>query len=275
MPSPHFLLGRKLANFFTELPQVEAVCLAGSQRSGSTDSASDIDVYIYTCAEIPLEIRRQIVERSGGATRANLGLEYWGPGDEWYDAASGIEVDLVYFDATWMAGQLQQVLVEHRASAGYTTCLWYTLLNSQILIDPRGWFARLKAFFQQPYPDPLRRNIITYNHPLLRGVIPAYAHQLEKAVQRRDWVSVNHRLAALLASYFDILFALNRLPHPGEKRLLAFAVANCKTQPVGMAEDVTLLLSTAADPACLAHLNRLLDRLDDLLQQHGFDVHSM
>lgn len=272
MPSPHFSLAQKISNLFAELPQVEAVCLAGSQRSGSTDSASDIDLYIYTRAEIPLEIRRQIVERSGGASKANLGLEYWGPGDEWYNAATGIEVDLVYFDATWMAGQLQRVLVEHQASAGYTTCFWHTVRNSGILHDPRGWFARLKALSQQPYPDQLSRNIITYNHPLLRGVIPAYAHQLEKAVQRGDWVNVNHRLAALLASYFDILFALNRLLHPGEKRLLGFAAINCERQPVGMEEDIELLLSTAADPACLGHLTRLLDRLDELLKQEGFAV---
>jgi len=272
MPSHHFSLAQKISNLFAELPQVEAVCLAGSQRSGSTDSASDIDLYIYTRAEIPLEIRRQIVEGSGGASKANLGLEYWGPGDEWYDAATGIEVDLVYFDTVWMASQLQRVLVEHQANAGYTTCFWYTVRNSQILHDPRGWFAGLQALSQQPYPDQLRHNIITYNYPLLRGLIPAYAHQVEKAVQRRDWVSVNHRLAALLASYFDILFALNRLRHPGEKRLLTFAAINCEKQPVGMEEDIELLLSTAADTACLGHLTRLLDRLDDLLNQVGFAV---
>jgi hypothetical protein len=29
-------------------------------------------------------------------------------------------------------------------------------------------------------------------------------------------VSLNHRTAALLASYFDVLFALNRVHHPGD-----------------------------------------------------------
>ena len=59
---------------------------------------------------------------------------------------------------------------------------------------------------------------------------------MEKAVARGDLVSFNYRVAALLASTFDILFALNRLPHPGEKRLLAFAAQHCPLRPAGMAE---------------------------------------
>ena len=155
--------------------------------------------------------------KSGGASRASLGLDFWGPGDEWLDAASGIELDLVYFDTAWMTTQLQRVLKEYKASLGYSTCLWYTLRHSLALYDPNGWFANLQEFANVEYPEPLRANIIAFNHPVLREIIPSYANQLKKAIHRKDLVSVNHRLAALLASYFDIIFAFNRQLHPGRK----------------------------------------------------------
>jgi hypothetical protein len=258
-------LAQELSRRIATWPAVEAVALAGSLASGRGDAASDLDLYVYTWADVPLAARQQLVAQLGGATQADLGLTFWGPGDEWFHAPSGIEVDLVYFDANWMQAQLRRVLRAHQPSLGYSTALWHTVRQSQALHDPRGWFQALQAEAQAPYPEPLRRAIIAYNYPVLRQVIPAYAHQLEKAFERRDLVSANHRLAALLASYFDILFALNRVPHPGEKRLLEQVLAQCPLQPEHLAADLEAVLASAADPACLGHLNRLLDRLDACL----------
>jgi hypothetical protein len=265
-------LAHKLAELFAELPQVEAVALGGSQAGGMTDAASDIDLYVYTRADIPVETRRGIVARAGGASHASLGLNFWGPGDEWLNAASGIEVDVVYFDAGWMESQIRRVIHEHQASLGYTTCFWHTVRASQVLYDPHGWMAALQSACRVEYPEPLRRNIIALNHPVLREVIPAYYGQIQKAVKRRDLVSINHRLAALLASYFDILFALNRLPHPGEKRLVQFALERCEKLPEGMQEDIAIVIQASAglEPGLLAGLDRLLDRLDEILRQEGF-----
>lgn len=271
----HFQLAQNISGLLAGLPQVEAVALGGSRGSGAfaNDPASDIDLYIYTRAEIPLAARQAIVEQTGGASQANLGLQYWGPGDEWFHAPSGIEVDLVYFDAAWMEEQLRRVLDLHQAAQGYSTCFWHTVRQSVLLYDLRGWFTNLQRRCQVGYPEPLRRNIIHLNHPLLRGIIPAYAHQVEKAVRRRDWVSVNHRLAALLASYFDILFALNRLPHPGEKRMLSIALQRCRLLPEHLEEDLnSLLLLSLQDTADIpTRLARLLDELDELLTRE--DLH--
>jgi hypothetical protein len=252
------------------------VAVAGSQGSGTSDAASDIDLYVYTRSDIPLEERRRILERAGGASRANLGLAFWGPGDEWIHAASGIEVDVVYFDAAWMDSQVRQTLQEHQARLGYSTCFAYTICHSQVFYDPEGWFTVLQAASRVPYPEPLRRNIIALNHPVLRGVIPAYTTQIEKAVQRADLVSMNHRLAALFASYFDILFAFNRELHPGEKRLVEHTLARCGRLPVDMKNDIdgVLAASCSYNPELLDRLSTLLDHLDALLAGEGFDLQS-
>ncbi len=272
---PHHL-ANQIATLFAALPQVEAVALGGSRGSGagSTDIASDIDLYVYTHGDISLAERRAIVERSGGASQASLDLTYWGPGDEWFNAPTGIEVDMVYFEAAWMEEQIRRVVEKHQASLGYSTCFWYTVRNSIIYADPRGWLAALQQRCQSEYPEDLRQNIVALNYPVLRSIIPAYAHQIEKAAKRKDLVSINHRTAALLASYFDILFAANRQLHPGEKRLVEGARARCAVLPANMEADLaSILLLTAADIADLpARLARLLDHLDQMLENEGFDL---
>lgn len=222
--SPHQSLARRVADLFSAFPNVEAIALAGSGASVAIDRDSDIDLYVYITSGIPLSDRVAIVEQLG-TTRADLNLQFWDLGYEWYAAETGIEVDVIYWHTSWIEDQLDRVLVEHQASTGYSTCFWHTVRNSLILYDKSEWLRKLKEKSAVPFPDALRRAIIAKNHPILRRVIPSYLHQIEKAIGRNDLVSVNHRVAALLASYFDVLFALNRLPNPGEKRLLKTAAA--------------------------------------------------
>jgi hypothetical protein len=92
---------------------------------------------------------------------------------------------------------------------------------------------------------------------------------VEKAVRRADLVSVNHRVAGLLASYFDILFACNRVLHPGEKRLIEQAARMCPSLPENMAADVTAVLQAAGKPGgeVVDQINRLVDHLEEWLSQ--------
>jgi len=268
---PEYLkLAEKVAGLFAQLPQVEAVALGGSRGSAAiaNDAASDVDIYVYTHADISPEERQSIVKGTGGASQSNLGLNYWGPGDEWYNAPTGIEVDIVYFDTKWIENQIDRVIHRAQPSMGYTTCNWFTLRQSVILSDSHGWLTALQERSNVGYPEELRRAIIAFNHPVLREIIPAYAHQIEKAAMRGDRVSVNHRLAALFASYFDVLFAFNRVLHPGEKRLLDFARSNCARLPESMETDINeVLRASCVDlPSITGHVNRLLDRLDQLLK---------
>jgi len=270
--SPKDRLIQSLVQRFSVFPTVEAIAIGGSSASGASDQQSDIDLYVYSPVTIPLAAREVLVADLG-ASRADLDLRFWDLGDEWFDKATGIEVDVMYWEPAWIEGQLSRLWREHQASLGYTTCLWYTVYQSRRLYDRRGWFEGLQQQSAQSYPEPLRQAIIAKNHAVLRKVIPSYIHQIEKASQRADRVSQNHRVAALLASYFDVVFALNRMLHPGEKRLVAWAEAHCTLQPVGMAASIEEVLQAACkvDGNLPVAVHALIDGLDDLLRQEGFD----
>ena len=70
----------------------------------------------------------------------------------------------------------------------------------------------------------------------------SYYEQIEKAINRNDIVSINHRISAFMASYFDIIFAVNELLHPGEKRLVKYATDNCQILPDNFEENINKLL---------------------------------
>jgi hypothetical protein len=121
-----------------------------------------------------------------------------------------------------------------------------------------------------PYPDVLVEGVIKMNLPVLGGMIHCYEQQIHSAFRRRDRISLSHRTAAWLASYFDILFAANRRFNPGEKRLLTYAQA-LPTMPDRMVADVDAACTGACSlESCVAdHLEAMRARLENYLQDQG------
>jgi len=251
---------------FAALPGVTAVVLSGSKAGEFSDDYSDLDLYVYSDPEPSKAWRAELGRKFGD--RASIGNNFGEPGDEWAAPRAGIIVDIMYRSPAWIEEQLDRVLLRHQASVGYSTCFVHNVLHSKPLYDRDEWFTSLQAKAEQPYPEPLRRAIVAKNHPILRRTLSSYVHQITIALKRNDRVSVNHRITALLSSYFDILFALNRLPHPGEKRLVTYMLEKCPRRPPGFQTQVNdLLLSIASIdlPETLARINALLDGLDTLL----------
>lgn len=270
--SDHFKLAENISEHFSLIPQVDAVALGGSSAKGFTDRFSDIDLYVYSSETIPLELRRDLVGQSG-SRKSDLNLTFWDLGDQWIDLKTGIEVDIIYWDKTWIQEQIDRIFLFQQANVGYSTCFWHTVLNSSVLFDRDGWFLGLQGKCRQPYSNKLKNAVIAKNHPVLRSVIPSYFNQLKKAIERNDMVSVNHRVAALLASYFDVLFAINYLPNPGEKKLIRFVLDNCKKKPENLSRQIeNILESTGKNTELLPdRITKLLDGLDELLINEGID----
>lgn len=222
------LMVKMLFDELSRIDEIEAIALGGSRAGNNYDEKSDYDVYVYLTSPIPKETRRAILEKYCGVME--IGNHYW----EYEDNCTlndGTDIDLVYRSLDDFSGELSEVVEHFHARNGYTTCMWYNLINCKIIFDRNGRLAQAKKRFNVPYPDKLRENIITRNLNLLCSSMPAYKYQIEKALSRNDRVSVLHRTTAFLESYFDVVFALNKVPHPGEKRLIELCEKNCTILP--------------------------------------------
>lgn len=268
MAQVNVLIGQ-VVNRYAELPGVVAVAIGGSRAGTHADERSDIDLCVYADTLPPLTLREAIADAF--SDRSEVGNEVFESGDEWFDRETGVQIDVIYRSPSWIEGQVARVMVRHEASVGYSTAILHNVREAVILHDPTAWYARLQETGRGPYPEELRRAIIAKNHPILRRTISSYLVQIERAIARNDALSVQHRVTALLASYFDILFALNRTAHPGEKRQLTYA-ARLPLHPARMEEDIAAVLAIPAsppNPMLGDRLHRLIDGLDALLIEEG------
>ena len=242
-----------------------AIAIGGSSAARSDDSLSDIDVYFFTENEASPEKREEIVRKY--ASVYEIG-DYFGPGDEFYSEALGRQIDAMFFDRTWFEEMFRNTWIRHYPSNGYTTAFLYTLKNFEIIYDPSGWLKKLRSELDSPYPDELKRNIVRRNLMLMKyKPFASYYEQTEKAVRRGDIVSVNHRTAAFLASYFDVLFAINGLLHPGEKRLVQYARKHCHILPENFEQDINSLLSRSGTNL-LKTMAEMSEKLKNLAEKY-------
>lgn len=223
---------------FALLPEVEAIALGGSRAGADYDEKSDYDLYIY-CSSIPHEsMRKRILEKC--CQYMEIGNTFWELEDD-CTLKDGVDIDILYRNIEDFTQTIRSVVEEHTAYNGYTTCMWHNLLYSRILYDKNGKLENLQNKYRISYPDELRDNIISKNLRLLTGNLPSYDAQIKKAAARKDMVSVNHRTAAFLESYFDIIFAMNKLTHPGEKRMVQYAKEQAEILPADFEENLNKL----------------------------------
>jgi predicted nucleotidyltransferase len=250
---------RKIASLFSKLEHVEAVALAGSAAVGTSDSQSDYDLYVYSHQPVDVAFRDNLLRPH--AQRLELHRTFWEDEDSWIEA--DMESQIIYRTCAWTEAELTARLDRCEACLGYTTTICYSIVHSRAFWDRSGWFARMQKRLLEDYPDRLTRAIVKKNLPVLGAIISSYEQQIQAAFLRQDLVSLNHRVAAWLSSYFDVLFAANRRFHPGEKRLLALA-QGLPSAPESMVEDVRTTCSRAGSlERCIAdHLVPMRRRLE-------------
>ncbi|MDE6408002.1 MAG: DUF4037 domain-containing protein [Anaeroplasmataceae bacterium] len=243
---------------------VEAIAIGGSRASGYADKASDYDVYVYYTTPITPEERLPILKKYCKQIECNN--TFWETEDNCI-MNDDIPIDIIYRNLKSFEEGLEAVVFKHYASNGYTTCLWHNVLHSVVFSDKTGSFKKMQDKFNVAYPQQLRSNIITKNSALLNGFLPSYFDQIKKAIARDDKVSINHRTTEFLASYFDIIFALNYMTHPGEKRLISICKKECKILPEKFEENLNMLFDTMfKDTKMFMHILRdIIDKLEIII----------
>lgn len=250
---------------FSLYPEVEAIAIGGSRAGECFDEKSDYDVYVYCTELLSEESRKNTL--SSFCNVMEIGNHFW----EYEDNCilkNNVDIDIIYRNLDEFLAGVSSVVFGHQVHNGYTTCMWHNLKTCRIIYDRTGRLQAAKDKYSIDYPLQLKKNIIEHNMTLLKNGLPCYENQIKKAVSRGDLVSVNHRVAEFMASYFDIIFAANGVTHPGEKRLVELCLKNCRILPENFQRNITALFQdmfTGCDKVSRA-LDVLIHELEKILQ---------
>ncbi len=207
---------------FQSREEVEAILLAGSRgRSRRPDAFSDFDLYVYTSRELDSTFRKKTLESRTSVLE--LGNQFWELEDDGV-LNDGTAFELIYRDLSDFVDRIEAIVFSAHASVGLSTCFWDSLIDSHVLFDRSGRLELLRVQYDVPFPHELQKRIFQKNWPLLMKSTCSFYNQTKLALTRQDWVSLQHRTAAFLASVFDLVFAANGVRHPGEKRQLQAAL---------------------------------------------------
>ncbi len=227
-----------------DLPGVVGIALGGSVAAGFADESSDLDLHVYWRA--PLADSHIRAERLRAITDPGNEVREerrWGLEDHF--RLGGRLVELIYVDLDDLLRDVDHAYESGLDGEGFVTARLYYLAEGRLLHDPTGELAALRERLTA-YPEPTRQQVLRSNPALLR----AYLQQVRTAHRRGDLLFVQHRRYSVQMVFFNLLFALNRRYHPGEKRLLRHA-ERCRLQPADTATRWNALARLPADDPAL------------------------
>lgn len=257
----------RLIDDYCELEEIIGITMSGSKATNLQDDLSDINLDLYLSNELDPEKRRQILLKY--ATKIEINYPSFVASDHFLLSDFPVEMTVSYIHLPMIEQELQDVMEHHIAKVGYTTCFIHNFMNSTILFDKEGRLKALYEKYEMTYPEQLKDNIIELNFPLLKDSVSSYYNQLEQAIIRKDTLSIPSRVSKFLASYFDIIFAVNKVYYPGEKRLIQIMEDCCELYPSNLNEKIKQLMTYAAenDIQFLDIMNDMIEGLELVLKE--------
>lgn len=266
MPEGQDDLLARIAEALGDLHGVVAVSLGGSFASGFADEASDLDLHVYWAGPLtPNDKRAQRIAKIADPDSVRAGLTSWGLEDQF--AVDGRPVELIYRRWDDIHEEVERAYDPGLPGwgFGFTTAVLYSVAHDQPLHDPTGELEAARNRLSREFPEATRIALLRRQSPLLGFNL----RLLRQAQRRGDLLFVEQLRYKLQMLFFDLLFALNRLYHPGEKRLLEHS-RRCAVRPLNCeARWRRAARLSSDDPALVAELESLIVDLCDLVRIHG------
>ncbi len=253
-----------IINEFKKLNEVHAIALGGSRATGHFEEDSDYDIYVYTTLPIEEDVRRSIL--SNHVLKMEYSNHFWELEDDGI-LKSNIEIELIYRNIKDFTKMISPLQINH----GYTTAFIDNVLTCEILYEKDQFLTNLKEKLQGILTNKVINQIVEYNFPIIKDRMPSLYNQVKKAVDRNDLHSINHRLSEYFAIYHDILFAINKEYHKGEKRLLKLT-ESFKHKPKNQKSLIANIYYNAyQNPKVMVkHLKALSKNLELLLKELNY-----
>lgn len=241
----------RLAAALAGVPGLVAVAIGGSRATGFAGPGSDTDVYAFFSGALATVCVRHAALSEVADEGSLTASDAFGPEDHF--TVDGEPIEIVYLDVAAVEDSITRVHSGAVAADGFSTAFLHTVAVCEPLRDT-GELARLKQALTT-YPEATRARILAHG----REVIAEWSSQLIAAQTRGDVPMVMHRRATIQAVLFDVLFAVNRRYHPGEKRMLDH-VDTLATRPHDFARRWTEACLLPADsPELPRQLGSLVD----------------
>lgn len=261
----------KLIKEMASLEEVSAIMLGGSRGVGTQDKHSDYDVYVYTKSELHEGKRKNIIQKY--VKYMEYSNSFWELEDDGI-LLNGIDIEFIYRDINTIEENLKST-IDGNVGNGYSTCFVNNFFESKVLYEEDKIITEIRERLSQNDFSKMFESVVIKNAMLLSDYMPSLHYQIEKAVKRNDRLSVNHRIAAYMDILFDILFAINSKTHPGEKRLLEYAL-KLELLPNNFRLDINQIIDNQNrnNVIMLEHLSSLTDAVYQLLKELGYNVTS-
>jgi len=225
-----------------------AIALGGSYAKGTADDEADVDLYLFAHDVLPGEERTRvasafsseiesIVSWGEDAPFSNAGTDFRFRGENvecWLRDIGHIERSI----AECREGVVKREFVTWTTTGFYNHCCLSDLTVMAALDDPFDVIARWKSAVAA-YPPKLRKAIVG-QHLAAAGFWPENFHY-KSAIERRDVVYVTGIVQQVVHNLVQVVFALNEVYFPGDKRL-DVAMEHLSQQPPELCERIRALL---------------------------------